>query len=461
MIETTAPGEVMKVRTSEGPKLGFPTGIPPRRFRNADTVAIRKAPGFTVNRTGRTAPWPMEELIEIEGEMVALGPWIAGTQPLTAGDVDPELVRLLVVAARTLGTAGFPLGGFYQRAFRRTPDGGLLVFPPVLAAWIRESAPGDTLEQEWERWTHPDLADQEAWSHSLGVLVWTAVTGADPFGEEGGEERRERIRRGLIPPPELYVPGIDPGWSDLVVASLGGLGGKRPTLEDWEDGAEGWIEEGMIPPESGALSDQEAEVIRESARRKNRVLEKRLRARRWLRRSGWRFLSLTGAAALALGFLSAPVRRALETPLTAGMTPMEVAETYYSAMSALDAETMDDSLHRGVGKTDKRQVDIIYVTHRVRQGYEGLPDLPSAAQWLADGQPDLPPGLWPWGVTDLELRALPDGRIEARYRLWTPGESEPENFEVTPRTDLLEFREFRRSWRITEIQRVESVSVRG
>lgn len=452
-------------------------------------MAIRKAPGFTVDRAGTIQEWPIEELTEINGEMAALGPWIEGTRSVDAENPDIDTLEMIASAAAALERSGFPMGGFYRKAFRRTPGGGLLVFPPVLASWMRESTPLDTLETEWERWIHPDLTGkengEEAWSHSLGVIAWMMITGSDPFADERGEERRERIRRGVLPPLELYRPGIDPEWSAFVGASLGGggaAGGRRPGIEAWRDTLKRWKKSGFPESPGGDQSGEEAGVIRENAGRKYRLMEKRLRSRRWLRRSGWKFLGLAGVVGIVLAFVSAPIRAALETPVTAGMAPMEVAETYYRAVSELDAETMNDCLYRKAGKADRRQVDMIYVTHRVRQGYEGLPDLPSADRWLAEGRPELPPGMWPWGVTDLELKSLPDGRIEARYLLWMPGEpgdsdasddsenpgdsSSPdasgaanvqstprEDFQGTPRVDILTLKEYRRSWRIIDIQR--------
>ena len=469
--QSSAAAKIFQVHRSSGTKLGIPSGIPPRRFRGADTVAIRKSPGFTVDRTGTVREWPIEELTEINGQMTALGPWIRGTQPLKAEQIDIETLKIIASAADTLKNLSFPLGGFYQRAFRRTPGGGLFVFPPVLASWMRESAPLNILEDEWERWTHPDLigknggrdGGEASWSHSLGVLAWRMITGTDLFADERGEERRERIRRGVIPLLELYRPGIASEPSAFITASLGGIAGglkKRPGIEAWRQTLEQWETAGL--PELLGTNrveqnrEQNQKVIQENAAGKYRLMEKRLRTRRWMRCSGWKFLGLTAVLAVILSFVSAPIRSALAPPVTAGMPPIEVAETYYRAVSDLDAETMHDCLYRKAGKSDRRQVDMIYVTHRVRQGYEGLPDLPAAAQWLADGRPELPPGIWPWGVTNLQLDTLPDGRIEARYLFWMPAESgniEEADSQSTPRIDILTFKEHRRSWRITDIQR--------
>ena len=77
-----------------------------------------------------------------------------------------------------------------------------------------------------------------------------------------------------------------------------------------------------------------------------------------------------------------------------------------------------------------------------------------AAEWLAAGRPELPTGVWPWGITNLKLTELGDGRIQAEYLLWTPPQEEGATQPVgIPRRDILTFAEGRKTWEIISIDR--------
>ena len=138
------------------------------------------------------------------------------------------------------------------------------------------------------------------------------------------------------------------------------------------------------------------------------------------------------------------------------MMPIEVAETYYNAISTMDSEIMEDCLSKKTGKDDVRLVTTIYVTNKMRQGYEGISDPPRASIWIKNGKPELPEGIWPWGISDLILKEFDDGRIKAQYLLWTPPEGGTQSNETTwsvSRTDILSFTEGRKSWEINTIER--------
>ena len=441
----------LEATDGNGKMLGFPTGIPQRRFASADTIAMKRSEGIIVDADGRVASWPLIRFTEHEGKVAALGPWIEGTRPFDAGGADTADLAGLLSLARALKIREFPLSGLYIPALRRLGGGGYLLFPPLLACFAREMHPAAGIHDDWESWTHPDLAGEEGWSFSLGVLAWKILTGGDPYADERGEDRRERIRKGFVGRLEITVPAIEPDASALIRTALVGGPEGRPSLEAWDRLAERWLERGITVD----LSETEAEENRARAVRDAEAQDRRLRNRRWFRRSGWKAAAVIGAVIAVVAIGATPLKRALEAPVTAGMEPMEVAKTYYEALNALDSETMGDCLAKHVGKEDVRRVDMIFVTHKVRQGYEGLRDLPNAAEWLAAGKPELPEGIWPWGVTDLDITELGDGRIEARYLLWMPREGEEAAGKPmgTPMTDILSFNETRRSWEIVGIDR--------
>ena len=436
----------LKCMTDDGPKLGFPTGIATRRFSSADTVAIRNSQGIVIDSAGKTTPWPIEKFIEHEGNMVAVGPWLEGSRPFNDAVVDLKMLSRLQPAIRVLKAAGFPLKGLYSSAIRWLADGGVLIYPPKLAEWVRE------LNQD-EKWIHPDRQGEAAWSYSLGVLAWQIITGVDPFADETGEARRERIRRAVLQPLDALRPGVHQQAEVTIRGALLEVDEEMvPNLDEWDKLIRRWQREGIVSD----LTESEIEDRKFRAGRKSGNVERELRARRWFRNSGWKLLTAIAASAAVLAFISAPIRKALETPITAGMNRFQVAEVYYSAIDAMDSQLMDDCLAKKVGKDDVRLVDTVFVTTKVRQGYEGTGEMPIASDWIESGKPDLPAGMWPWGISDLKISDLGGDRIEARYNIWTPpveGREAEISAWSTSRIDILSFIEGRKSWEISNIDR--------
>ncbi len=436
----------LQYHAPDGVFLGIPTGISTRRFSSADTVAIRKSEGIIISGAGEISSWPIERFIEFEGDMIALGPWLEESKPFEKEDFTPEMIARLLPAIRLLKSAGFPMNGLYSKAVRWLSDGGILIYPPKLVAWMVE------LNQDSRMWIHPDRKGDSAWSFSLGVLAWQVLTGSDPFAGETDEARRERIRLGILPPLESLAPGVTQNAEILIRKALTGPEETAPTLEDWGSFIKLWLHEGIV----SALPETELQERKARARDKADGIEKKLRNRRWFRKSGWKLLVSVAVIAGVLAFISAPIRKALEAPVTAGMPPMEVAETYYRAIDDMDSEIMDDCLAKKIGKDDVRLITTVYVTSKMRQGYEGIGDPPLASDWIKDGKPELSEGIWPWGISDLTLKQLNDGRIEARYRFWTPPEGGTEGGAASwsvSRIDILHFTQGRKSWEISGIQR--------
>ena len=443
----------LECETFDGLRLGFPTGISTRRFSSADTVSIRNSEGIIIDVSGTTTSWPIEKFIEYEGDMVAVGPWLENSRPFDMAPVDITMISRLLPAVRAIRAAGYPLKGLYSRAIRWLPDGGVLIYPPKLAAWVLELNPDNESSQTREQWVHPDLQGEAAWSFTLGVLAWRTLTDVDPFADETGEARRERIRRGALPPLDSLTPGVDEAAAALIRKALIGTEDEIPTLEDWEGLIDLWRRQGIVSD----LTDEEISERKTRAARRAGTIERELSTRRWFRKSGWKLFTAIAVTGTVLALVSSPIRKALETPVTAGMTPMQVAETYYGAIDAMNSAIMNDCLAKKTGKDDIRLIDTVYVTTKVRQGYEGLGDPPRASDWIRDGKPELPAGVWPWGITDLELKELTGGRIEARYQIWTPPAGGSEggiNAWSVSRIDILNFTEARKSWEISAISRI-------
>ena len=434
--------------------LGLPIGVTGRGFASADTVAIRQSNGILVSPDGTRENWGIEKFAEHDAQMLALGPWIGTLHPFESQEFNAQALRTLLHALQYLKEQNWPLGGLYVPSFQWCDDGRLFVLPPLLGAWVRDHAPDHANHKDWDLWNHPDLRGEEAWSFSLACLVWQVLTQTDPFQDERGEERRERIRQGVLPSLPSLQPRVSHHTEEFLLSILGKEKKNIPQLGDWEQLAKHWQENNLLD----SLTEEEAEKRRIAAQDKVGHQEKILQSGRWLRKSGWKIilaLSILGVTGL---FAWGPITNALRPPITQGMAPFEVAQTFYEAIDRLNSQVMDDCLARHVGEDDQRHVDMIYVTHKVRQGYERIGELPRAEDWLAAGKPELPEGVWPWGIVNLSLTEQPDGSIEALYELWGPvepveGQSEPPAPRGVQRRDVLRFKQGRQSWEISEILR--------
>lgn len=423
--------------------LGFPTGINTRRFSRIDTVALRKSMGSIFIGENPASPWPIEQFIEYQGKMVALGPWVEDSLPFDRVPLNPTVLLKLMRAIRSLKSGGFPLNGLYSRAIRWLPDTNVLLYPPKLAEWMREFYPP-------EKWIHPDLKGEGAWSFSLGVLSWTVLTGKDPFRNENAVLRRERIRRAVLPSLPSLIQELDGAAADTIIQSLTGSKRERPSVDEWDELLRRWTRTGI----KRRLTARAVKEGRRKAVRQSRSAESVLIMRRWFRQFGWKLFSVLLIGVLIVVSAFSPLKKALATPITAGMAPIQIAATYYEAINSMQSDTLNAILARSADRQDLRIVNMLYVSGMVRESYEGIGTPPRASDWIRDGRPELPPGLFPWGVSDLRLEILGKDRVVARYLFWAPPSEEAVEMPVPiARIDILTFAQRRKSWKISGIDR--------
>ena len=466
----------LQCRDADSVWLGFITGIPVRNFRSFDTLALRNSAGMLVC-DGDVVPWAIERFIEFEGGIAALGPWVPDTclwEPPSAAALGSGLSRLLP-AINAISKRGFELKGFLPMAFRTLVPEGILVCPLKLAEKIRRE---NIEDKNVVFWQHPDINvdGEKSWLFFLGLLTWKTLTGQDPFKNAKEELRRERIRRGIFPHIMGSRPGTNPALARLIQSALA-CGTRRhlpeshqnhkPALREWLGTAPLWQQETSAPPENRQAATSESQKLAKIARRNENRFRLRLKIRRW----GWPFLTFALLLGLGFGLLGLPLKKWIQGPVTAGLSPLEISWRFYQAINEMDVETMRDCLARKTGRNDLRMVELLYVTNRIRLGMEGHNTLVEARNWLASGRPPLPEGTSVWGITDLKIRSLPRQNpaapgdtetIEARYQFWFPSPP-PDNPETSApahpvpltRKDILHLALGRRAWKIIAIERDE------
>lgn len=438
-------------------RLAILSGLAPRRFAGADIAAMRRSSGLIVHPDGGTTSWSMEGLREIGGKIAAVGPWIDETRSLETALTDSPpsgagLLLRLIPAVRAILRVGDPVGGLYTRGIRLLPDGGVFVVPPRFAAFVREGQIRPAARSTWDPWNHPDLGGEEAWSFALGSLAWFLLTGTEPFPGSEEEERHERIRSRSLPQPDIAVPGLKSDLAEIISRALIGGESGRPLLGEWEKALRMWSRDGALRD----LDDSERAEAEERAARERTRGEKGFHRRRTLRRRRVAIIGGIFAAAALFSGVYGPVKKSLEPPLTVGMSPTELIAAYYRGIDELDTEIVEDCLAKEAPRMDLNQVTHMFVTSRVREGYEGSSGLIPADEWIAQGRPSLEIGQWPWGIVAPTVTPLGNNLYRVRYERWGPSNTESDNRPLGLATvDIVRVVEGKKSWEIEEITREE------
>jgi hypothetical protein len=356
---------------------------------------------------------------------------------------------------------------------------GTVFFPPPRLLKRTIDAAGDEALLDAGRYFHPDLNGDEAVSFSAGAMLYRVFCGSPPFKRDDQDVQRQDIREGVFIPPNLARPGLSPEMSGIIIDAMKATSKSketmpRPTADrvakvlgpPYSRKVSSWIE---------SLSDEELSKIRAEQERYGKKSDAAVRARRFLIR--YRIAVTVSAAALVvlLFTIRGIVRRQAELPTTKGMTPVEVAQTYYGAIGELDSTTMEACVSGRAGRDDINMVVNFFVVTRVRQGYEMRDAFMNAQRWVDAGRPVTYDTVF--GITNLGIRVISEGEtnasLEADYILWIPGEYsgddsgegssalEPDEYvpippEGTITRDRLTLVFEKDQWRITAIDRTAS-----
>jgi hypothetical protein len=325
---------------------------------------------------------------------------------------------------------------------------------------------------------HPDLKNDDEIVFTAGAMLYTIFCGEPPFSADDEGALRQDMREGVFMPPDLAAPGLDAALARLIADSI------TPIKKNTNQLSVTALSE--LPGNLGAkkvsswfkpLSEDELVKIQTERAQTQKVLERKVKTRRFVKRNK---TVIMVCAAVFLGLIlsiTGYVRHQADLPNTRGMTPVQVAQTYYGAFETMDHALMEACVTGKAGKSDINMVVNLFAVTKIRQAYEPMVDTSySAQQWLADGAPVTDKTVF--GVTGLELKPLDadesDGEVsfEAQYTIWipgnmagdteTPGSDELMNNEyVQPppvgqkMTDILGLVWHKDSWRISEILRGE------
>jgi hypothetical protein len=386
-----------------------------------------------------------------------------------------DAVRLWIKARRQAGKdeSLYPgaQGVFITTETTRDYPKGCLFFPPERLIKRCIEAQGDKAVIAAQQWVHPDLKDDEEIVFSAGTMLYAVFCGGPPFFGEDEDVLRQDIREGVFMPPELAAPGLDTDLSALITDAISPVkknpDAKKRISSELLTEALGNPGSKKISSWYRVLSEEERAKIQTEQQQSKKTRELKVKTRRFVIRNT---AIIIGCAALALAVIFGVrgyFKQKAGLPNTRGMTPIQVAETYYGAFGDLDHTLMEGCVINKAGKGDIDMVINLFVITKVRQAYETLLDSNyTAQQWLDDGSPLTDKTVF--GVTGLKLKTLDgdesDGEVsfEANYTLWVPGTMANEEITntdsaVQPKgleyTDILKIVFHKDSWRISEIAR--------
>jgi hypothetical protein len=446
--------------------LGFDTGMDAKAFAQSKMAQLLIQAGCIIFPAGDLDVWKPSGVCE-KGTTFIWGPDFPGESLDTLirdaqrKDEALDAVRLWIKARGIIGEDESLCAGaqgvlIIIENTAKYSKGTLLFFPEMLVRRCIEAQGNEALIAA-QQWVHPDLKYDEAIVFSAGAMLYGIFCGTPPFFGDDGEVLRQDIREGVFMPPELAVPGLDAALAKLITDAISPK--NRPSVTALSEflGNRGLkkIDSWFSP-----LSEKELAKIKIEQERHKKRRELKVKARRFVIRNT---AIIIGCAALFLVIffsIRGYVTHQAELPNTRGMTPIQVAETYYGAFANMDSTIMEGCVINKAGKGDINMVVNMYAVTKIRQAYEPTIEKPV------------------FGVTGLVLKSLDvdesDGEVsvEANYTLWVPsnmaGDTEnPYSEELAnegyvplppqglPYTDILKIVYHKDSWRISEILRGE------
>lgn len=453
---------IIPLTVNEKPVLGFDTGLDPVGFAQAKLAQFITERGYLIRaaeppesspgdgadpKNGMVETWQAGGVIErsaapgTTGTMVIWGPSFTGERldRLVSDDTRKDealgavlrwLRSQLVLESREALPHPWPAGALCG-------SGGEIFFPPdrLIRRSIEAEGPDSWLNGA-ERWVHPDLTGREATAFAAGALLYRIFCGEAPFPNGDIDVVREDMREGVFVPARLMAPGLDENLAALIDKAIAPIPKGQKAQEEksrpepdqilrfLESGGRERAGDYFHPLEAGEMARLNAE--KEQFQKKKKLTVK---ARRFVIRNnliiGGVFLVVL-LAGLVAGSI---IKSRAELPTTEGMSPGEVAVSYYGAFETLDHTMMDACVINRAGKSDIEMVTNFFVINRVRQAYEmtAAPRMLSAQEWVDGGS--APTDAFVFGVSDLTIDEL--GRtpgevwLRASYILWMPSSQAP------------------------------------
>ena len=454
--------------------LGFDTGLTPRDFARTKMAQSVLQPGYIIYPDGNVDNWQSGGVTPLgsgsDETIVVWGPVFPGeklAELIKSDNKDHALDAFrfwlkarIILEERFARAEKIFFGSSGALIVHKENDlfpYGTVFFPPA-DLFMR------SIETEIEtEWIHPDLEKAEEISFCAGAMLYRIFCGTPAFSGTSIDEIHQNIREGVFLPPNLALPGLNPEMSGLISKSLGGKKGelaKKPMPNE--------ILEFIDIPKSRQVSswlrildtNEIAKINTEKARyiKKNALAVK---TRRFAARNKV-VITASIVVLVVVAFFIRDFIKSRSEDVIKGMSPVEVAMTYYNAFGELDHTLMEKCVKGKAGKDDIDLAVNFFVITRVRQAYELYSNsFITVQKWIDDGSPATDKVVF--GITNLKVSGFSmnekNARLAAEYTLWMPNYNEY-NDENSVQTivsnsyrDELDLVLIKGAWRIESIKR--------
>jgi hypothetical protein len=408
--------------TEQGTRyLGISMGEIARGTALTRILALKTVPGWHVQGKA-VKEWRFVGMTEQEKTVYLYGPLESGTTleevlSLPFPKALPFFARLAESLA-LLSERSVPWFPLQTDAILFT-SGGVLFLPPTVFQELRDIRPFEQNRDTWESITHPDLKGESRASFAIASMLYRVITGRFPIEGKDAEELHEQARKLDILPPVRVVPEIAPEVSALVMAGLGRARRGPVRMDEWASELEAWKTKDLyrvLGAEEKEKAERDGQAIRQQSERgfKRRVF--------WQR--NWKLIGIITVVVAVVGVIGGSMAKNILAPrVTRGYPPQKVVQAFYTAMNTLDQTTMEACVVNHAGQGEINEVTTLFVTSRVVLGYEGKSNIVSAADWEAQGHPDLVSPQTLYGVTALSVtqeQGEPDPVFLVKYDKWNP-----------------------------------------
>ncbi|MDA3811368.1 MAG: hypothetical protein PF518_13675 [Spirochaetaceae bacterium] len=430
--------------------LAIESGLKSKSFRGVDTSKLQSLPGLRI-KNGEITNWKLKGVTEIDGKMVYYGPYLLG-KTFAELEITPQILLELTRAFQLIKEKHFPVHEFSLSSVFRTDDGEILFFPPYLMDFLNTHRLKKNSFKMIFPWNNPKLSGVQGKSFTIAALAYRSLTGEKPFPGKDEEEIEKQISKCDFKSPLLQNPLLKEEIVSLIDESFHGNG----NLEKWIAVLSNWISTGS--QNETLTSDEKNRILENQNKVEKRRIQKNSLSRFFEKNRNKLIIGLIIIVILG-AIIQAPLSKALQPPVTLGMSQKEVLKLYYSSFKTLDTETLEDTITRQAGKGDINEVSTIYVTSKVRTSYEGSSGMIDPEQWKLEGMNPVEPGVQIWGIAELKLQQINTDTFEATYEKWTPGTIEniedntprmPDGYKVK---DILHLSLIKDAWKIDEIKR--------
>lgn len=455
-----SPGVLMSLERDGQTYSALAAGIRANSFAIRSLSPGKRESGWLV-RGEVVTEWEPRGLAEHEGKLYLLGPFVEGRY-LEATIFDESRDRLediarVASALDLMMERGIETGPLNIRSIVLLDDGGVLFAPPEIAESIEEHVEVAEQLRIARRYRHPDRPRDENAGFFLAALLYYVATGVHAFDAQTMEELHARIRAGKPVRADYRDLELKPEVAQLLHETLSGSR-YQSSPGAWAETIDRWRAAGI----TRVLSEDERAELRVEADEAIGKLERGFDRSETIRRNWRRWAIIAGATILVLVVPATILRNSLRPRATAGYSPAQVVEAFYTSVNTLDHITMEDAVVDDAGRSLIREVTNLYVIDRQRLSVEFQSAFIDVQQWLDDGAPEPGNSRVPYGVVDLTIEALPatgdEQAFRASYYRFLPAMPEdPEGppparpYEVYEAVDLLRLRLDRDDWVIYEI----------